>query len=287
MNLWSRRVSHAFHRAAQGYAKTAVLAQEVANRLCQRLDLIKLNPTIILDLGTGPGICLPLLRTRYPKATIIGIDLVQAMLQEARQQQHWWQRKFLLTQADAAQLPIATQKVDLIVANFLLPWCENIQSVFQECQRILAPNGLLLFSTLGPDTLKELRQSFANIDPTQGHVNNFLDMHDVGDQLLQAGCHDAVMDVEYFTCTYNHLQQGLKELQALGSCYLGTDRLLHLGNKKRWQQLLAEYEIFRDPQQQVLPCTVEVIYGHAWKKNIATELTEPQEIKVHFAKRKS
>ncbi len=163
--------------------------------------------------------------------------------------------------ADAEQLPLSAQSVDLIFSNLAMQWCD-IEAVFAECQRILKPGGLFLFSTFGPDTLVELRQSWKQVD-TQQHVNTFIDMHDIGDALIRQGFSDPVIDMEMFTLTYSTVKALLQDLKAIGAnAVVGDNKVAGLLGKKKWQALLDAYEQYR--QGQVLPASYEVLFGHAW-----------------------
>ena len=267
-------VRAAFDRAASGYDAAALLQREIAARLDERLDLMKLTPTRVLDAGCGTGHALPGLRRRYPAAHLLGLDLAPAMLGVAARQTEpgRWRRlgrtltgrggsasSFLC--GDLERLPLARASLDLVWSNVTLQWMSDLEQTFREVRRVLRPDGLFVFSTFGPDTLGELRAAFAGIDGF-AHVNRFVDMHDVGDLLIHAGFQHPVMEMERITLTYADLRGLLRDLKAIGAqTVLDAPRRGLLG-RTAWQRLETAYEAFRRDGR--LPATYEVIYGHAW-----------------------
>lgn len=261
------RIRESFDAAAAHYDEAAVLQREVGERMLERLQLIRIEPQTILDVGCGTGIYSQALSRRYRKAQVFSLDLAPRMLLAARKRRHWLARHFnrqAFVCGDAECLPIAGHSVDMIFSNLALQWCD-LDQVFAEFRRVLKPQGLLMFSSFGPDTLKELRHSWQAADAGDGpavHVNDFIDMHDVGDAMLRAGLRDAVMDVENFTLTYHDAYQLMRELKAIGAHNVAHERRHSLTGKRRLQAMLAAYEKFRADGR--LPATYEVIYGHAW-----------------------
>jgi malonyl-CoA O-methyltransferase len=271
-----RHVARAFAHAAHTYDQHAFLQREVAQRLCERLDYIKLTPTRVLDLGSGTGYFTRKLRERFQDAAIVSADLAFDMLTFAREQlpktpllARLFSRsaKDTFVGADAEALPFADATFDAVCSNLTLQWCDS-QKTANEVLRILRPQGLFMFTTFGPDTLKELRAAFRRID-NRPHVNEFVDMHDIGDALVQAGFADPVMDQETITLTYADLKSMLRELKGIGAHNVLPGRAAGLTGKNQWQQLLAAYEHFRVADR--LPSTWEVVYGHAWKPDRARQ----------------
>ena len=266
--LDKKQLRLAFDRAAGSYDQAAVLQREISNRMQARLEYIKYRPDVILDAGSGTGYGTQQLARRYPQSRLIAVDLARAMLMQARPNTTWWQRMLPLQQhtdyvcADIEQLPFGNESVGLIWSNLALQWCNDLQHTFAEMHRILRTDGLLMFSTFGPDTLKELRQSFASID-RYSHVNRFVDMHDIGDLLLNNRFSTPVMDMEYITLTYESVKAVLLDLKAIGAQQLQDGRNPGLMGKSRWSQLVAAYERLRRDGR--LSATYEVVYGHAWK----------------------
>lgn len=270
MTTSKSQIRRSFERAATSYDNAAVLQREVSDRMAERLELIKLQPATILDAGSGTGYSARALRQRYDKARVIELDLALSMLQVASSGTAWWQKKLPFLRAsrplqvcgDVENLPLASNSVDMIWSNLTLQWLTPPDRAFSELQRVLRPDGVLMFSTLGPDTLKELRQAFAGIDGFS-HVNRFIDMHDVGDALVQAGFSEPVMDMEYITLTYESVKAVLLDLKAIGAQQLQDGRNPGLMGKSRWNKVVAAYELLRRDGR--LPATYEVVYGHAWK----------------------
>lgn len=257
----AKAVRRAANRAARGYDEAAALQREVRERLLERLDYVRLEPRVILDLGTATGDGSAALRARYPEAVVIALDLAENMLQQARHK-HAESTNVEYLCADAMALPLATDSVDLIFCNLLLPSCQAPERVLGEVSRVLRPGGLFNFATAGPDTLYELRDAWAEID-NGPHVHLFSDMHDVGDAVLAAGLAEPVLDLEYFTLCYRSLDGIMRELKACGASNAATGRMRGLLGKQRWQALQQAYEQFRDAEQR-LPVSCEVIYGQAW-----------------------
>jgi len=252
-----------FNRAAKGYDKVAVLQRTIGQRMLDRLQLMRITPTWIVDLGAGTGYCSKLLAEAYPNAKIIAVDFAEQMLRQAESQSGKGSVHCLA--ADAVQLPLADHSCDFIFTNFMLPWCLDLERLFTEFQRVLKAGGLLMFSTLGPDTLKELRQSWHKVDQFT-HVNPFFDMHDVGDLLLQCRFVDPVMDMEKMTLTAKNPKKLVTDLKAMGSKLLVEERNPGLVTRNRLQQMLTHYQQFQYADGRY-PATFEIIYGHAWGSN--------------------
>lgn len=252
----------AFERAAAGYDKAAFLHREVGVRLLDRLDLIKLKPEIVLDAGCGTGSITVGLMRKYRKACVIGLERAPAMLAKARKHAPWFRTLHGLA-GEPELLPLADACCDLIFSNLALPWATDLDRVLAEFRRVLRPGGALLFSTLGPDTLLELRRSWAAAGSSYNHVNAFFDLHDIGDALLRARLVDPVMDMERLTLTYAHVDGLMHDLKTLGARNMTLGRPLCLTGKMRWQAVRKAYEQQRRPDG-LLPVSCEVIYGHAW-----------------------
>lgn len=253
-------VRSSFERAASEYDRVAVLQREVGDRLLDRLELIKLEPGCILDLGAGTGYISRSLIKHYRGARVVALDIAPAMLLQVRRQSGWWRRPGLVC-GDIERLPFADRSVELILSNLTLQWCNDLDATFAEFRRVLKPGGALLFTTFGPDTLRELRASWSGVDD-YSHVNSFLDMHDVGDALVRAGLADPVLDVERFRLTYAEVRGLVQDLKTLGAHNVTAGRPRGLTGRGRWQHMRKAYEQYRN--EGVLPATYEVIYGHAW-----------------------
>jgi len=270
-DLDPRAVRRAFDAAAAHYDAHAALQREVADRLLARLDYMSIAPSLVLDLGAGTGYCSKLLERRYPKARILLADVAPGMLATARAGARRFFSRRSYVCGDASALPLADASLDLIVSSLTLQWCEDLGTVFAECARVLRPGGLLLFSTLGPDTLHELRAAWAAVDEAP-HVNRFHDMHVVGDALIHGGFSAPVMEREDLTVTYDDVLTLMRDLKGIGAQNKHVQRARSLYGRERLRQLAAAYEKHRRDGQ--LPATYETVYGHAW---VPRHDTRPQD----------
>jgi malonyl-CoA O-methyltransferase len=255
------RVRRSFGRAARDYDAAAVLQSRVRTELLDRLELVRLEPGVVLDLGAGTGHASLALKRRYRAAQVVALDLAPGMLQEAGRRQTLL-RRFRRVCADAAALPLGTASVDLVFSNLMLQWCNDPDAVFGECRRVLKPGGLLTFTTFGPDTLVELRRAWDAAADGRTHVNRFIDMHDLGDALVRSGLVEPVMDVERYTLTYATVQDLMRDLKAIGAHNANAGRPRGLTGKGALERMAAEYETHR--REGRLPATYEVVFGQAW-----------------------
>lgn len=274
-----RRVRAAFERAATRYDSAAILQREICDRMLSRLEYIKFKPDVILDAGSGTGYGTRKLVMRYPAAQLLAMDIAVPMHLQARQPVFWWQ-KLLTTKnqtayvaGDMEQMPVKDSCADLVWSNLTLQWCNDLKQTFSEVHRALQPRGLFMFSTFGPDTLKELRQALGKLDD-YSHVNRFMDMHDVGDILVHCGFATPVMDMEYITLTYETPVGVMRDLKAIGAHNATHGRRRGLTGKTAWQAALTNYEALRTEGR--LPATFEVVYGHAWKPEPRKSVLTPE-----------
>lgn len=251
----------AFERAADSYDTAAVLQQEVGRRLLERLEAFRLQPATVLDVGSGTGDMAAALLKRYPKAQVLALDVSPAMLRHASRRGRLWRRPLCIG-GDAEALPLQPGSVDMIISNLALPWVGELDKTLAGFARALRPGGLLLFSSFGPDTLKELRQAWAAADDSV-HVHDFLDMHDVGDAVMRAGFADPVMEVDQITMTYPDLDGLVRDLRETGGTNTARGRRMGLTSPRAAAAMRAAYERCRQPDGR-LPASCEVVYGHAW-----------------------
>lgn len=252
------------YKAAR-YDAANILPKTVGLRLLERLDIIPIEPRVILDLGAGSGYFTHVLALRYPKAQIITLDVAWEMLRYGQNQRPMRPNQLLC--ANATQLPLLNNSIDLVFSNLMLPWCD-LDATLTEIKRILTPKGLLLFSTLGPDTLQELRVSWEQID-TNTHIQTFIDMHHVGDHLVQAKFTDPVISMEKIVLNYRRGNSLIRDLKAQGGHPLIQIAQKTLLNKAYRRKLIAAYEQYR-ATNSLLPATFEIIYGHALGPTFST-----------------
>jgi malonyl-CoA O-methyltransferase len=262
-----KQVRRAFSRAARNYDATAVLQREVCQRMLERLDYIKIQPSRVLDAGSGTGWGSRQLAQRYPAAQVVALDMALGMLNVAREQFSWWRKLFSASQqshvcADVEALPLANNSAGMVWSNLTLQWCNDLPATFREMHRVLKSEGLLMFSTFGPDTLKELRSVFNDADG-YSHINRFTDMHDLGDMLTHSGFSEPVMDMEIITLTYADVKSVMQDLRGIGAHNATAGRAQGMMGKMAWQHILERYERYRCDGR--LPATFEIVYGHAWK----------------------
>lgn len=249
-----------FDRASANYEAAAVLQARVNEELMGRLELFRFQPNVVLDLGTGTGRGAEALKRRYRRALVVALDMAPGMLREAQRRQRLF-RRFERVCADAMRLPFADSSVDVVFSSLMLQWCDPLDVVFAEVRRVLKPEGFFAFSTFGPDTLKELRASWAEVDG-YNHVNQFVDMHDIGEALVRAGLVEPVLDVDRVQLTYADTLSLMKDLKAIGAHNVTAGRARGLMGRGRLRQFQSAYEQFRRDGR--LPATYEVIYGATW-----------------------
>ena len=255
------------HRAAR-FQRHDAIVREVGRRLLERLDVMRLDPRLIADVGCGAGGCREALLARCTGARWIGLDISCAMLARAVPASSlsrllpWRAPRAHAVCAEATALPLADGSVDLLFSNLMLHWHPQPHTVFPEWLRVLRIDGLLLFSCFGPDTLAELRRACAAAG-LDARPMPFIDMHDFGDMMIAAGFAGPVMDAETIRLTYPSPQALLREVAALGG-NPRDDRAPGLVGGRRARALLAALGDLRDAQGRIT-LTFEIAYGHAWK----------------------
>ena len=261
-------VCNSFNRAANSYEGAARVQNTIGEQLFARLSLLKIQPKYILDLGCGSGLFTQKLKERYPKAQIIGLDLARAMLQISKDKQSWL-KKWGLVNADMHRLPFADSQFDLVFSNQVLHWSDNMQKLFAEVYRVMNKEACFMFSTLGPDTFKELRQAFAELDDNT-HVNDFLDMHDLGDMMLANNFVDSVVDMDMLTAHYPSTMSLLQSLKQQGVKNISANRRKSLVGKRFYKDLQLSMQKFTT-LDNMQPLTYEVVYGHAWRGAVTAQ----------------
>jgi malonyl-CoA O-methyltransferase len=278
----------------QRVAAADFLRREIAARMHERLSLVKIVPQRVLDAGCGTGPDLGTLQKTYPAAQIIGMDASRAMLAEARtpapamRSLNQMLSRLMPAKAgvdllcgDFGSLPFGPNSLDLVWSNLALHWHPQPDRVFAEWRRVLRVDGLLMFSNFGPDTFKELRAAFAELDESP-HTLPFVDMHDFGDQLVEAGFSTPVMDAERITVTYGTVEALLADVRAIGGNPLATRRRGLVG-RAAWRRMVDALEAQRGADGKI-GLSFEVIYGHAFRP--VPKTTAAGEAIVQFRPRK-
>jgi malonyl-CoA O-methyltransferase len=278
----------------QRVAAADFLRREIAARMHERLSLVKIVPQRVLDAGCGTGPDLGTLQKTYPAAQIIGLDASSAMLAEAKapapamRSLNQMLSRLMPAKAgvdllcgDFGSLPFGPNSLDLVWSNLALHWHPQPDRVFAEWRRVLRVDGLLMFSNFGPDTFKELRTAFAELDESP-HTLPFVDMHDFGDQLVEAGFSTPVMDAERITVTYATVEALLADVRAIGGNPLATRRRGLVG-RAAWKRMVDALEAGRGADGKI-GLSFEVIYGHAFRP--VPKTTAAGEAIVQFRPRK-
>ncbi|HEX7081191.1 MAG TPA: methyltransferase domain-containing protein [Gammaproteobacteria bacterium] len=251
-----RAARRAFDRAAETFDAASVVHDEARDRLVGRLELMRLSPAVIVDLGSGLGAGARQLRARFPDARLLAVDWSLPMLAAGRARG----TPAAPIAGAAERLPLKNGQVDLIFANMLLPWSRP-ERLFREAARTLTQGGLLLFSTLGPDTLEQLRRAWAAVDD-RVHVHAFVDMHDLGDLAVASGLAEPVVDVDRMELRYRDVHSVIRDLRSCGAVNVAAGRRRALTGRARWAGFERALESGRHAGR--FPVTVELILGHAW-----------------------
>jgi len=275
--LDSRRLQRSFNKRAREFDDHAWLHREAGNRLLEHLEPVLIAPQGILDLGTATGELSKALSHRYKNARVYSLDFASQMLLRARSKSPRWFNRQSFVCARAQRLCLADNCLQLVCSNLMLPWIEDVQQVLRETYRVLDSGGLLMLSHLGPQTLIELRQAFSQVDQAT-HINAFMDMHDLGDGLSQAGFRDVVVDAERLTISYSSFKALLRDVRALGAGNANHGRSSGLMGRGSLDKLERAYESFRDGGQYLV--SIELIFAHGWKQS-----PEKRPVEVEWRKR--
>ena len=259
--LDKRAVKKFFNRAAKSYDNAAILHQEVQSRLLERLQYMRHQPATIVDIGCGTGSALRALQKTYPRAQVHAVDIASEMLQQARGQYRLLSRKRLVV-ADLEQLPFAERSFDLVFSSLALPWCSDLKAALKEMARIARPGALLLFTSFGPATLRELAASWQALD-AYPHVHRFIDMHDVGDAMMAAGFAQPVVDAETIRVEYRQFRDLLDDLHNTGASNADLGRRRGLTTPALLHALERSYREHGFAQDRFV-ASYEILYGHAW-----------------------
>jgi len=268
----TRAARRAFDRALQ-FESACFIHDEARARLLARLEVVRLTPAVAVDLGCATGRGAAALAARYPTARVLGIDSSRGMLRTAAASTGEAVR---LIAGDATALPLRAASVELVLANLVLPSCRP-ERLFAEAARVLTDGGALMFATLGPDSLQEVRAAFAAVDD-RIHVHAAFDMHDLGDLALAAGLAEPVLDVDRIEVTYADVAGLVRDLRAVGAINVAGGRRRTLTGRRRWGRFVERLPRNLDGRFAV---TVELILGQAWgRAPVARPRSGSSEIRV-------
>ena len=267
-----RAARRAFDRA-HAFESACFIHDEARARLLARLELVRLEPNVAVDLGCATGRGAAALAARYPGARVLAVDSSSNMWRASAAGAAVTVR---VVGGDATALPLRGGSVDLMLANLVLPWCRP-DRLLAEAARVLTDGGALLFATLGPDSLQEIRAAFAAVDD-RIHVHAAFDMHDLGDLAVAAGLAEPVLDVDRIAVTYTHVAGLVRDLRAVGAVNVAGARRRGLTGRRRWGGFVERLP--RGPDGR-FPVTVELILGQAWGRGAVANRTLPAgEIRV-------
>lgn len=258
-------VRSAFSNSAHSYNEAAVLQKEVLSRLINKLNVLQPEAIeLLLDVGSGTGLACKKLAALYGVESYYAYDFALPMLKSAEKQNSQINQHAVC--GDVVSLPYMNSTFDVVFSASTYQWCNDLGHAFSDSHQILKEGGLYIFSTFGPDTLKELRHCFAKVD-NEPHVSPFIDMQELGDGLLSTGFYAPVIESEIITVEYSSPLQLLKDLQATGATNHMEQRSRGLMGKDRLKKMLAEYEKLA-LENGKYPASYEVIYAHGWKKSV-------------------
>ena len=255
-----RDVRRRFDRVAARFDDADFIHRVTFDELLQRLSPVKMQPRNILDLGCATGTGSKQLARHFRGSRVISLDASFAMLQLAARKKSFFSKRPAL-QSDAARIPLKEGSVDLVFANLLLPWIDDLPACLSGIARVLRKDGVFAFANFGPDSLSEIREAWHAIDE-DWHVIAYPDMHDIGDALVRAGLRDPVLDVDHLTVTYRDTDALYRDLTSAGARNCLHGRRKTLTGKNRFHamdQLLAARM-----EDDVLSLRLELVYGHAW-----------------------
>lgn len=260
MQNYKTKIARTFGCAAANYDDVAILQQEVREQLISLLPLFA--PRTILDLGSGTGVLSAKLANLFPNANVLGIDIAHNMVEFSRAS---WQEitNLEFTCADADYLPCAKESIDLVMSNLMLQWSVNIKTTLSQSHQAIKPNGKLLFSTLGNNSLYELKNAWSKIDDYM-HVNNFSTKDEIINCLSQLKFKNIQIDTINHRYFFNSVYELMLQLKILGANNLQSKRRDGLYGKKTFFMLQKHYQELTTNTIQ-LPATYEVYYVSATK----------------------
>jgi malonyl-CoA O-methyltransferase len=255
-----QHIRRRFERAAATFDESDFVHAVTRDGLLARLEPLLVEAETVIDLGAATGTATRALEKRFKGARVVSIDIAHSMLKRAREKRPWLS-KAAFAQASADALPFPNESIDVIFSNLLLPWADDPALIFSEIARVLRKGGVFAFATLGPDSLREVGRAWASVDDN-AHVNRFLDMHDLGDGLVNAGLRDPVLDVDRLSVSYKNSARLFADLTAVGARNTLNRRAHSLTGKQRYGAMVAALE--DTAIEGNLTLDLELVFGHCW-----------------------
>ena len=255
------RVARSFSAASDRYDAFARLQAEVRTELLSRVAALREPPRAILDLGCGTGAGAESLKRQFRKARVVAADLAPGMVDGRAPAQATGGGPCSAKWPMPTSCRSSRRSSTWCSLNLMLQWAEPLDPVLAGIRRVLKPGGLLLASSFGPETLRELRWAFESADDAV-HVNRFIDMHDLGSALQRAGFSEPVLDTDRHPLWYPDTRALMGELKGIGAHNLNAGRARGLTGRKSLARMVAAYESLREPRG--LPATWQVVFMTAW-----------------------
>lgn len=266
-----RDVRRRADKAAANFDAADFVHTVTRDGLFDRLQPLVVKPARIVDLGSATGGATARLRKRYRGAHLVSLDLSRYMLRHARRKRSRLSlSRPSFVQADATQLPLQGQSIDLVFSNLLLPFIDRPERVFEEVARVLKKGGVFAFATLGPDSLREIRHAWSRVD-SDAHVGHFMDMHDVGDALVRSGLRDPVLDVDRLAVEYGDPARLFRDLSDVGARNTLEQRRHSLTGKQRFARMCEG--LSPDSAAGRIRLELELVFGHCWGGGPRTDPT--------------
>lgn len=240
----------------------------------ERLAWIKRQPEQVLDWSGAAGSCRDLLATAYPKSQLLQV-VEEGVSIEATDAPWWrrWARAGSAPKAVVAASAVAHGSAALVWSNMRVHFAPDPLPMLRSWRQALVPDGFLMFSTLGPGSLGVLRELYEQEGWGPAHAA-FVDMHDLGDMLVETGFAEPVMDQETLTLSYASPEALLAELRGLGANMAGA-RFAGLRGRHWRQKLMARLAEQTDAAGRI-PLQIELVYGHAFRAADAGPRVEAQ-----------